>query len=220
MSDIDTGTEPFPTDAQVSGGLYFVKNEGTPNRPWVLVGNDRFFWFTVGTSDTTWHTTMYVSGFAFGDFPSLKVGDAYNTIIIGALTSSYYGSGDAFLLVNQISSFYNTGHYCPRSYTQGGTSVQVGKHVDGCKSVYATNMGGNGSAYPNPIDNKLHLCPIWINDGVITRGYLPGVWNINHPRPLASYDTFSDAEGRQFMAFYTYNASVTGQLIVEISNTW
>jgi hypothetical protein len=45
MSAVSTGTGPFPTEAQVAGGLYAPKsaNVNATARNWVIVANDRFF---------------------------------------------------------------------------------------------------------------------------------------------------------------------------------
>src|SRR5262245_30017438 len=52
MSDVDTGTGPFPTDAQVSGGLYCAYASGA-SRPWILVADEKRFWFNTQADGTT-----------------------------------------------------------------------------------------------------------------------------------------------------------------------
>ena len=50
MSDINTGTEPYPRNTQMSGGGYFPKGSSETADHWVLIGNDRGFYISVNRS--------------------------------------------------------------------------------------------------------------------------------------------------------------------------
>jgi hypothetical protein len=56
MSDVNTGTGPFPTAAQVAGGGYWEKSgaAGSTARNWIVVGDERaFYWWCVPNAATT-----------------------------------------------------------------------------------------------------------------------------------------------------------------------
>ena len=88
--DVDTGTGPTPTDAQQSGGLYMScsSTATTAARKWIIAASDKFCLLLIAYSVS--YPNDY-SSYAFGDFPSLKSGDAYPFIVV-ADTDSYIGS--------------------------------------------------------------------------------------------------------------------------------
>lgn len=59
MSDINTGTEPYPSDSQMSGGGYFPKTSSATAYPWVLIGNDRGFYISVKYSSTGYLVSFF-----------------------------------------------------------------------------------------------------------------------------------------------------------------
>lgn len=105
MSDINTGTEPYPSDSQMSGGGYFPKPSSAAPSHWVLIGNDRGFYISVKYS-----TTGYFVSF-FGDI------------------QEHYGYEDPYLSILWSTNNTSSGHisymlayysysYCwsPRNY--------------------------------------------------------------------------------------------------------
>lgn len=219
MSDVNTGTAGFPTEAQFSGGLYHHKSSAASSaaRPWFAVSNGKMFYF-VSSSDGTNLLVM----FAFGDITSYKSADAYHTLILAGSTSATGGANGAATTSALSSS--STGHYMTRSYTQTGSSITIGKHIDSVKTTTGT-IGGSGMAYPTLPDSALHMCPIYIHESAISvvRGELPGVLAPLHNKPLTSLDTFSGSgvyAGKTFEAIAVNNGGSTGQLMFEISDTW
>jgi hypothetical protein len=71
MTDIDTGTDPFPTELQVAGGAYIRKSSvaSTTGRPWTLVSDDRAFYLTIINDGTSIIKTSN-----FGDINSFSTG--------------------------------------------------------------------------------------------------------------------------------------------------
>lgn len=59
MTDINTGTDPFPTDALFNGGGYFPKASNATLRSWLLVGNDRGFYVSADFNDN-WHLAAFL----------------------------------------------------------------------------------------------------------------------------------------------------------------
>jgi hypothetical protein len=218
MSDIDTGTGDFPTNAQVSGGLYWYKSSAASSaeRAWFAVATDSFLLLYVDVASSG--TGASAAAFAFGDISSYNASDAYHTIHIGATVSSPTSGGNLHLL--GIISTTEAGHYMARSYTQLGASLLVGKHSDGRKGTQ--DFMGNGSLpYPHPVDGGLYLAPVWVHEisGPVVRGIIPGLWNPLHNQPLAHGDTF---DGVGSLAGKSFKALSIGssQIVVETSNTW
>lgn len=216
MSAISTGTGPFPTSAQFSGGLYAPKSSVTTSvaRDWVAAVTDRVLILHVVVDGNTTNPHALF----FGDFKSLKSGDQYNTLLIAASLTTL--SANSFSDVSAISSAV-AAHYCARSYTQLGGSVEMGKHVDGVKSgSTSADLGSAGLSYPNPSDGGLYLSEVFVHEPFNFRGTLPGVWAPLHARPITHGDTFDgagDVAGRKFLALNLYNS---GQFFLETSNTW
>jgi len=100
MSDIDTGTDRFPTDAQQSGGLFWNKGYSSASTGainWTVIANGKRFqiWIAWAMSPNYGGSTYKGEmGFVFGDFNSLKsTADAYNTLIMGALDATSADGG-------------------------------------------------------------------------------------------------------------------------------
>jgi hypothetical protein len=217
MTDISSGTGPFPTDAQVNGGLYHYKSNAasSADRPWLLLSDGKLLHF-ISNNDAS---SAWV-GFSFGDFESYKSGDAYNVVVFGAHAASQVGFGLVGMTTSMSSAA--TGHYLARSYTQIGSSVAAGKFTDSARSNNASSLGNGGSPYPAPVEGGLLMAPLWLNEQTIgARGRLPGLWAPLHQVPLAHADTFSGAgslSGRTFEAVRLYSGG--GQVFLETSDTW
>jgi hypothetical protein len=218
---VASGTNPYPTDVQLSGGL-FMQNSSTNDttaRPWMLVTNGTWLMFLNQFSSVTTTAT----GFFFGDFWSRKSGDAYNSLIVAP------GTIDATSTATRLGAIDSTytasvGHYLARSYTGVAGSLNVSKLQDYIRSQ-ATEMGASGQTYPQPIEGGLVLSPVWVTESVAAtgiRGTLPGLWSPCHSRPISHGDTFSGATGTALegKSFEAWNTGSVGQLILETSDTW
>ncbi len=229
MSDVNTGTNPTPSAAQVSGGL-FVRKSNTADatvRPWVAVSNGTCFYFFPFSSDTALSATPTATGTSghlfFGDFTSYKSGDAYGSIILtaGATGNSLGRMGS--VTVSTTLSTALVGHYIPRSYPQIGTSTPAAKRVPG-DWTSTTTMGTTGlPAYPDFVTGGIPLNPVEIWETGVTRGKMPGMWAPLVANPANNLDTVTgsgDLAGKTFMILYSYDAASIGRLLIETSNTW
>lgn len=226
MTDVDTGSGTnsggFPLDAQVSGGLYFMRSTSTTARAWMVAATDTFVYVwlngggvaSAGTSDFLW---------LFGDITARASGDQYSTVLIAASGGNSGAESNPASIATALNSAL-AGHYLARSYTGVGGSLQCQKQGD--NSLAPTSyLGMAGYAYPNPIDGALLMGPIIISEpNVGIRGALPGLWNPLHNSPLSTYDTVTGSNelaGRKFISVSCRNGSSTGgQMLLEISNTW
>lgn len=212
MTDIDTGTGAFPTDAQVSGGLYIVKSSvaSTLERDWIIIATEKAFYYL---SNATGLDSNSVCTF-FGSIVSYKSGDNFGTQIISNNTATYT-SNNFRALVSNLSTV-TLGHYVVRDYTGTGTSINNGKHSDAVKGSVNT-IGGGSLTYPNLVDSKLYFEKIYIHLTTRVRGELPGALCPLHSKPLTHLDYFSDASNNVYLVHNMYS---TSQCFFEISDTY
>jgi hypothetical protein len=215
-----SGTNPFPSGAQIAGGLYQFRSNtnDTTARPWVLVSNGKIiYFFNQQTS-----TAGVGNGFIFGDFTTYKGSDAYHTIMVADIIASAATTG-VRMFNNIVTLTTNSGHYIARPYTQTGGSLQVGKGGNSYFQNGATECGAGGMSYPIGVEGGIMLSPLWVNEGASgIRGHLPGLWSPCHARPLSHGDTFSGVastplDGKTFELFFGGSA---GCLAFETSDTW
>lgn len=228
MSDVDTGTGPFPTDAQVSGGLFMITSSTTDStaRPWVLIADAKRFYLYVGRAQTTAEglaSTAYAPIVFFGSIISLKSGDAYHTAIIASSTAA--------ATTNSLASMPSTsvaiaGHYLARDNNQTGTSLACSKCSDQ-RGESHTIMGTSDAVYPDPITGGMLLAQVFVQEpsGYLSRGIMPGLWNPLHNLPANPGDTFSGTttgglNGKSFILLDASAGSTRGRVALETSDTW
>lgn len=216
MTGIDTTVSDFPTDVQVSGGLYMQKNNSATAQPWELIASEKFFaLFTTQNNNSTYRQFM-----CFGDINSNKSGDAFNTILI-APVGTVLNDSITYSCQSVITGTL-TGHYLARPHTQVGSSIAVGK----LQIANQTLLGSTGGvSYPSPIDGALHLTPIQITESAAgLRGKLPGLWNVLHNVPFRQGDIITGTGEFAGKTFFAEVGSTTFgtfcQVLLEISDTW
>ena len=215
-----SGTNPFPSAAQQTGGLYHYRSSTADAvaRPWSLFSNGAIFYLFTQYSGLG----TVGNGIAFGDITSYKSSDAYHTIMI---SDAVVSTTSAMRISASNSSALGviTGHFIARSYTQVGTSLNVNKGANSLFNNYTADLGSAGVTYPIGVEGGILLSPIWI--GEVSngfRGHLPGLWCPCHNRALNHGDTFSGVAGTPLAGktFEVINCSSAGQLVVETSDTW
>jgi hypothetical protein len=219
MTDINTGTGPFPTSAQVSGGMVMQTSTSADSTPrwWTIVASQNIAYILINpTSNLVADNNVGI--YCFGAFNSYLVNDAYNNFISG--TGGNYSSSAMDNAISTIS-YTNNSSYCPRSYTQIGSSIDVGKHGDTARAnaTSAFWMGNVGGTYPNPVDGSMVISPLYLHEINAVRGIFPGFWFPCHIKPLVTNDTLTGTgplSGKTLEAFTTYH----GQILLETSNTW
>jgi hypothetical protein len=200
MTDINTGSGPFPTAAQLSGGGYWPKSSTADStaRQWVLVGDDKTFYLWMTPTNAALTTGLTVG---FGDFASRKSSDAYCAFInYSSSTAATGGSGastyDVFFSCSNANSTLADGFYLPRAISGVGSAIKSTRHASSPISD-PTNSGMSGTpngtlalTYPNPADNALVVSPIMVADMTSVsigawRGSLRGIYFIPHNGPIA-----------------------------------
>lgn len=216
MTDVDTGTNPFPTAVQVAGGLYVVKANDTSAtaRQWVIAVSDRLFHMYTNVHTAITSPGTYGNMWTFGDIKSLVPSDGYGAVLI-AQTGTTYSTNQY-----SIQGSSTSGHFIARPYTSLAGAFQFGLVGD----PFASGMlafGAYGITYPSP-DGGVYMAPLRITEGTtVLRGSVPGVWQLLHlTASMQHLDTFSGAgafAGRTFIYLQQYSG---GALVLETSNTW
>lgn len=221
MSDVDTGTGPFPTAAQGVGGvaMMVIRKSASADataRAWTLLADARTVYFLPSTGDTA---GSYLA-IGFGEFYSLLPGDAYNGFVCGrsAENSTSTTANQLEYLSSQVTG--GSQFFVPRAHTGTGGSVQMSRGGDYPKQDGSLMINGV-VPYTNPSDGGIYLCKIRIGDYTTApvngiRGRMRGIWQTLHP--VASFtddDTFSGTgsfAGRTFLvkkAMYRSGSSYT-----------
>lgn len=233
MSDVDTGTGPFPTAALGVGGIAMVavRKSTTADataRPWIIAADNRTVYVFVQTGDAA---NQYLA-WMFGDIYSFLAGDLYKTMIIGRIAENSGSNvnerfGDAYHLISASMG----GHFIARGHTAIGGAVSIGKTGDNSKSGNNAPCAFSGVIpFTNPSDGGLFIAQLWVFDPVTTpangiRGRMRGLWQFLHPiGSVVDGDTFSgvgELAGKTFLCIKQGAGSggVSGVYIIETSNT-
>jgi len=230
MSDVNTGANPFPTSAQVSGGMYWGKSSvaSSSARDWALIGDERGF---VIWGNFAANALGIGAAFGFGDLLSNKSGDAYGCAIFGADSGiNSTGSPVPGCLGYGLSTTAATYAYVARAHTGlGGAQLARKLGAFNLSAGYSgtTNYNSNTFAYPNGPDNALMVSPVDILVGANLRGRLAGVYHT----PQIVNDAFSNRDfvdgtgafaGKRFMALRvgTPGGSSYGTAFFDTTGPW
>jgi len=215
MSDVDTGTGPYPTDAQYSGGMYWGKSSAANStaRAWRLIGDSQGFALFVNHDGAG----GWISGL-FVDIASEKAGDAYRSLLIGSPTATV--SGMCYLPFTNN----NSSNFMARSYTQTGSSVAVSKDTH---RLSQSGMGaaGTGNSYPSPVGNQFYCAPVDIwETGSLLRGILPGIYSPLHTAlSLTDGAVMTSVEGlpgRSLLIQRLSNSGTAYAVAIDITGPW
>ena len=226
MSDVDTGVNPFPSAAQLSGGLYWFTNYsgsvGSVARQWYVIADEKFFYLFIWTYPENAQTLYYRETYWFGDINKYGPLDESACVIQGKASASP-NSSESFPLTSDGITTNSSGLFIAKSFTNLGSSLLAGKHHDSIRGSTTWGPTNQYLAYPHGPDGALVLSPVWIHEPGTTnpcaiRGTLPGmnvplqaVFNIN--------DTFTgqgDFAGKTFLCWRSNDS----RLLVETSDTW
>lgn len=235
MTDINTGTNPFPSNAQVSGGLYINLNSSTSasTKPWVIIADEKRFYLWIGwaaamTAASLLSASATYQGITFfGDVSSYKTGDIYCCQIIapnvGGTTNECFGTLQSANIANVTA-----GHYIQRDANLNQISVVNTKYADYVGANGQSVMAGatNTPAYPDIVSGGIKLTRVQVSNGasyVAIRGRLPGCWAPLNALPGANGDTFSgrgELSGRTFILLDCGSGSTRARAAIETSDTW
>lgn len=231
MSDVNTGTGPFPTVAQfAASGLWWSKSNAASGavRPWRIVADDRGVYFFPKPADTTYEN----QGNYFGDFLSLKSGDPYACLLRANSADRSAAVGGSFgddLLMADGAQAYDGAYVTRAANTLGGAQKVATTPVMTVGLANAHVTGSVGMGYPLAADNGLMLTPAMVHGAQGARGYMPGIFY----SPQIVNTAFStgdvvpgsgDMAGKKVMAVRLGNLVTTpaqcGMVFVDITSDW
>jgi len=225
MSDVNTGTNPFPTSGQsaLTDNSLVIRKSTTADattRPWIVCADAKSCYVFILSGDIA-NSYMAV---AFGDVYSVVAGDIWNACL-QARTSENSALQATSELDNPLrTSIVDTNSsgvtYLARSYTGVAGAVPATKATTWAQGT----LGAGALIYPNPADNSIYLSRVFLS-GTVTnpgslRGYYRGLWSWLHSGGANDGDTFSgagDLAGKSFLIIK--NSPNQGLFVIETSNT-
>lgn len=163
MSDVDTGTGPFPTDAQISGGVYFYKAQSASGQSPFFMAADRrgFYFFSDSVRNGDWSGGMF-----------------FTDLIADISTDNFYShlcAAETVTVNTKLATLYDaTAGYLARSYTQlsGSTTGYRG----GPKILTGSGYGSYACDYPSAALGDVLLVPVDCWESYVRRGDMPGYY--------------------------------------------
>lgn len=231
MTDVDTGTNVFPTAAQSTYGYLWRKSNATDSVPktWIVISDGKFIYLMVQHANTelTMSNIHENSGGLFGDIVSYKPGDVWATMLTGNTSQASTSSGANGIMAAQTSitatTNFSSSIVLARNYTAVAGAKYVGLYGTGLSSSCLGSMAV--ISYPHAVDNGFYLAPVVITqtDPAVIRGRLPGAYECLHGRALNNLDIIENVQGmsgRKFMCLYGNNSYSSGCLMIDITGPW
>lgn len=236
MTDVDTGTNPFPTDVQISGGLYIYKSitADATARGWLLIADQKaFYLFAYPSYTTLGSSTNTDSQIFFGDLKTYKPGDTLQAAIIGptgaAINTNFFGQHQS---QSVATVQYLSGHYLAGSFLGTIASAGTGKttwHLGHTRTASGgINLGNTGVPYPEPVSGGLLFTPVMVMEyasggAPALRGQYPGFWEPQHINVGSHLDTFTGTgafAGITFILLNAWNTATAGRIAIQTSGDW
>lgn len=228
MTDVDTGTAPCPTDAQLVGGGYWVKSTVASAAAvrYDFAADSRFVGLAIAGGIPSGATQTGSPLRGWGDLIALRPsGDAYaaGVSVQDASAGGTFGSFDG--VRSGVSAIY-----LARSATGlgGAQSVTCAAYVGAGGQSGSTGTLG---AFPSSIDGEGKVSRRYVNsdDGVTPRAVVPGVLHIPQSgvvsvvAPRDTLDGTGEHAGRVLLALGGVSgayAAPTGVYLVDITGPW
>ena len=234
MTDIDNGSDPTPTTADMPNGVIWPKSTvlSSATRPWWAIGNERCIYLFV---DVQGVGGADVPLFA-GDLLSIKPGDQHAFALNSGDTAVYTGSlafthSRLFHTLTAMSSQPNSGSALIIARSHSGAPGAVrGNNVNTLANFSGAYGGPSGLPYPVPASGGLIVDRPWVNDGANSpRGFYPGLYVPQHEQPLADLAAIEDPEGfpsgtvlvaKNFRALSQGSVGGRGQVFFDATAEW
>ena len=170
MTAISTGTGPFPTSAQVSGGYYWGKTEmssGTAPIAWALASDGRFLYVCIlGYGNETYPVQGSAYLHFFGDMvPESPSADPFATVLAGSTEADTVGVGAEYI----VTAAPDGKVAAPRVAGGVGTSARGG--------LAPLVTGGGAPILPDALTGSIFTteCYYKDTDDSVPRAKLPGL---------------------------------------------
>ena len=235
MTDVDTGTGPFPTDALMSGGGYWWGSSAASGAAvrWKLFADSRVLLPAIAPYSHNSATNIAAPLRGFGDPIALRPGgDNWCTFLSAAgstISSNPQGSLDGGT-PTAISEYGMS--VAPRAwYGLGGAIALSPVALTGAWA--ASGADPSLGAFPSEIDGELKISPMLLSEagaGKPPRARVPGVWHISQTGaygPLNDGDMLAgagDFAGRTLMCVATTTnllaSPANAVYLVDITGPW
>lgn len=236
MSDVDTGTDIYPTSGQHANGFYCQKSDtaDSTGRHWVLItdGKTVYHFAYIGTTTALGNITApstYMNAFAFGDAIEFKPGDAYLSFVTGNSETNQFSAPQYCGLFNGVTSITAGVPYAsnPTLITaRDFTAVADARPTQIFASGLNTVIGGTANInYPHQIDNGFYMVPALLTQGspALIRGRLPGFFESLHGTCFPNTQIVENVvgyTGRKFMMLWGKNGYSNGSCLIDITGPW
>lgn len=236
MTDVDTGSGPFPIDAQISGGGHQWKSVAATAAAtrYDLIADSRTILIAVAPGVVASGSNIATPIRGFGDMIALAPGGDGFAVAISCASGASISSAPNF--VNGTFDRNASGEdaiYWARSQSGLGGSklAAAGVYVGAMSSASGadTSLG----AFPSSVDGELKYsrCYVHADDGATPRANVPGVLRIPQTGVATSVslrDTFlgtGEMAGRMLLALGVTNTfanggAVAGVVLVDITGPW
>lgn len=235
MTDVDTGSGPFPTDAQISGGGYQMKSLSANAAAvrYDLIADSRAVLVAIGagSSNSVTYTASPIRG--FGDMLALRgAGDGYAVGISCGASSTTSGSANFSSGTFEASDSAADAIYMARQISGMGGAQRVGSrnYVGGLSISGADTTLG---AFPSSVDGELKFGRRYVHagDAQTPRANVPGVLHVPQSgvilqiAPRDILDGSGDMAGRRLLALGTTTNNTmstvpNGIVLVDITGPW
>lgn len=220
MTDIDTGTGSF---GAWSYPLTISNAASTAGRPWNVIADDRFFYFTgyPATSSVTLPAKgSYSHGFCFGDVIPIQPDDGFACILALSQhtpTTSYVNNVQnwlGYIFDPTWASASDIMFFARNAAAIPGASKTIHSFSGGPRKqgyTYPASGGTQGAPYTE--NAPLILVRPSLTDGVAytVRGWLPGFYFPAHTCPFEAFTVFEDT-GKSFFANIHQTSGIDGSV--------
>lgn len=239
MTDVNTGTDPFPTTTQNATGLFWFASatqtaQNALLRNWCVIADETFFYFFVSNAPQfdNGFGFQWADCYFFGDaIPYLNT-DTWFTVINGGNNATAAGNTEAIAMWRIRALSYgitdtNTQMYIKRRHDGvGGAVNNVFFHGNVGKQSNATSDSGvgNGALTTPNLDGHIQLSRLEVMDrtlGAYVRGQMPGMWLSpqSYNAMPSRWDIMDGAGETAGRKFFVWRVGTTCPL-VESSDTW
>lgn len=235
MTDVDTGTGPFPTVAQSATGGFWVKStvaNSTANA-WDVFADHRALYFCPLAATGAVAANVGQASYFFGDIVPYWSGDAFAAVLSAA--SSDPGNASSNGSVHSYSTSGSVRHFS-RAISGTGSAVPAFHAAETGSVTAASGADSQYGVFP-PADGAMRLARIISSEGAATgtsavlRGVFPGVYHIPQNNIHATFQRshvlapVSGLGGRRLTfinAVGNFGSSVAtaGRMPVDISGPW
>ncbi|ERS12525.1 hypothetical protein Q673_02605 [Marinobacter sp. EN3] len=176
MSDLNTGTSPFPAETDYCGWMkYEFLSQITNGRlKWFVACDERFFMLLItntGTDDTFYYATPYL----FGDLRNTAITDQFPCVLTGH-ERSFADSPTDYYSINRIENANSTQGLNIADNAAGLSGAQ--QWLLAGHSIADGSSWGQGDDYPSTISNGYVFADVIFVLSSVSgpiRGMLPGI---------------------------------------------